>query len=122
MPKKVQKEKAPKAEKPAKAKKNHAEQEAIEKAHAAKNARLNATIFKFTGTEPTMKLAPQAQGIVNIIKEAKQITRADLVTAMDGVITTRQPMGRILSYYQKTIVDCGSVEIVEPVSGEAPAN
>lgn len=60
------------------------------------------------------KLPPQAQGICNIL-EAKPagMTRAELVKAMDGVVTTKQPLGRILSYYQKDIVDRGMVEIVK---------
>lgn len=56
------------------------------------------------------KGAPQAKGIVNILKAAgKPMTRADLVAKMNGVITTRQPLGRILSYYQKDLVAAGAI-------------
>lgn len=61
------------------------------------------------------KLAPQAQGIVDLLEKAGEagLTRAQLVDAMKGVIQTRQPEGRILSYYQKTLVEGGFVKIEE---------
>ena len=63
--------------------------------------------------ESEKKLAPQAQGIVNILKEAGEagMSREELTNAMKGVIVTRQPEGRILSYYQKSLVECGAIEI-----------
>jgi len=82
---------------------------------AAKTAKKEAAVFKATGTEPNTKLAPQAKGILNILTEAgaEGLSRKDLVTAMEGVVESRQPLGRILSYYQKTLVESGAVEIVE---------
>jgi hypothetical protein len=73
------------------------------------------TVFVHTGKEPTCKLAPQAAGIVNILKEAGKegLNRADLTAAMDGVIETRQPQGRILSYYQKLLVESEAVTMTE---------
>jgi hypothetical protein len=61
------------------------------------------------------KLPPQAQGICNILEAAgdKGLTREELVAKMKGVIQTRQPEGRILSYYQKAIVARGMVKLVE---------
>jgi hypothetical protein len=81
-------------------------------AREAREAARSKDVFVYV-KESEKKLAPQAAGIVNILKEAgkRGLTRVDLVTAMKGVITTRQPEGRILSYYQKSLVDCGAVEI-----------
>lgn len=66
------------------------------------------------------KGAPQAKGIVNILKAASAngLKRTDLVAAMNGVIQTKQPMGRILSYYQKDLENAGAVTI-ERASGTA---
>jgi hypothetical protein len=49
---------------------------------------------------------------VNILKAAgaKGLTRAELVQKMDGVVVTRQPLGRILSYYQKDLHEAGAIE------------
>lgn len=57
------------------------------------------------------KLAPQAQQIVNIIEAAgaKGLTRDEIIAKMKGVVKTRQPESRILSYYQKTIQENGMV-------------
>ena len=84
--------------------------EAAAKMREAKASAAAGDKFTFAG-EPTSKLAPQAQGIVNIIKEAgkKGCSRAELVAAMEGVITTRQPMQRILAYYQKQLIEVGAV-------------
>jgi hypothetical protein len=59
------------------------------------------------GVEPVKKIAPQARVIINAIEAAGQggITRADLVANLKGVLQTRQPEGRILSYYQKLITE-----------------
>lgn len=69
--------------------------------------------FVYAGkvVEGAKKLAPQAQNIVNLIQAAgkKGITRSELVKGMEGVVTTRQPLGRILSYYQKEIQEKGHV-------------
>lgn len=72
-------------------------------------------IFKATGTEPNCKLAPQAAGIVNILKEAgdEGLKHDDLVAAMEGVISSRQPLNRILAYYKKTLIESGAVECVD---------
>lgn len=62
------------------------------------------------------KMAPQAKVIVNIIGTYPGgITRDDLVKALEGKIVTRQPIGRIVTYYQKTLADEGfiSIEVVE---------
>lgn len=66
------------------------------------------------GTRVDQKFAPQAQEIVNILEVAGEagLTRAELVKKMEGVVKTRQPLGRILSYYQKDLVNSGAVAIV----------
>lgn len=61
------------------------------------------------------KLPPQATCIVQVIEKAgaKGLLRAELVNNLKGVLTTKQPEGRILSYYQKDLVDAGYVTLVE---------
>lgn len=85
---------------------------AAEKAERVRKAQ--GDTFKFV-KEPEAKLPPQAQGIVNLVKAAgkKGITRKDLVEAMEGVIETRQPLGRILTYYQKRLTEIGAVEMTK---------
>ena len=94
---------------------------------AAKEAKEHAALgdrFKYVGkiVEGAKKLAPQAQGIVNLIQAAGKggITRADLLTGMEGVITTRQPLGRILSYYQEEIAEKGYVTHEKVAAPAAP--
>lgn len=79
--------------------------------------------------EGTKKLAPQAQVIVNAIQAAgkKGVTRAELVDSLKGVLVTRQPEGRILSYYQTLIIDTGYIAMTKvttvaptPEDGETP--
>lgn len=66
---------------------------------------------------PVGKLAPQAMVIVNAIEAAGTITREDLIKALgDGVtgpIKTRQPVGRIVTYYQKTLIASGAVTLTK---------
>lgn len=97
------------------AKKNNNNKEDKEKAAAAREARkakAEKDTFVYVN-EPESKLPPQAQGIVNILKEKgkKGLSRKDLIDAMTGTIETRQPVGRILTYYQKRLVECGAVKI-----------
>lgn len=84
----------------------------------AKAKKSASQVFKFTGNEPSIKLAPQAQGIVNILREAGEegLTRAQLAEAMKGIINTKQPESRILSYYQKKLMESGAVVIEDPAS------
>jgi len=83
-------------------------------AREAKERKAGADVFTYKG-EPESKIAPQAQGIVSLIKEAgkKGIARKNLVDAMKGKIETRQPESRILTYYQKLLVEVGAVEITK---------
>lgn len=82
--------------------------------------------FVYVG-EPNCKVAPQAQGIVNVLKEQgkKGCTRKELVVALEGRIETRQPVGRILSYYQKKLIEAEAISLEkasEPVVEQAPAD
>jgi hypothetical protein len=70
-------------------------------------------------------MAPQALQIAKIVEASGTtgISRKELVAQMDGVVITRQPQGRILSYYQKALTEAGfftiTAEVVEPVKNEA---
>lgn len=89
--------------------------DALAKAREARerSARLDRFIFKGELVEGAKKLAPQAQQIVNLIEAAgdEGITRQDLVKDMEGVVETRQPLGRILSYYQKAMIEQGYITV-----------
>lgn len=84
---------------------------------AAKQRAMKAQndVFTATGNEVAAgtKIAPQAQVIVNTIKAAgkKGVSRSTLVDNLKGVLVTRQPEGRILSYYQKELVEAGLITI-----------
>lgn len=79
-------------------------------------------LFKANEPQPEEKVAPQAKAIANIVAAAgtKGITREKLVKEMEGVVQTRQPQARILSYYQKTLVEKGffTVTPAEPSADE----
>ena len=88
-------------------------------AREARKAKKDADTFTYVG-EPEKNLPPQAAAILNIVKEAgkKGISRKDLVAAMEGVVTTRQPLSRILTYYQKRLVEEECVELTESGSDD----
>lgn len=69
--------------------------------------------FKFVkGVAEGEKLAPQARVIVNMLADHKNgLTREDLAKALEGKLQTRQPIGRIVTYYQKTLVERGYITI-----------
>jgi hypothetical protein len=101
---------------------NTSKQDAMKVARDARDSAAKNDRFVHVGkvAEGTKTLAPQAQTIVNAIQAAGKggITRSDLVKSLDGVLTTRQPVGRIVSYYQKLITETGHVEI-RPATGVA---
>ena len=76
-------------------------------------------LFKSNTPQPTVKVAPQAAAIAKIVEAAgtKGISRKDLVAQMEGIVVTRQPQGRILSYYQKLLIENGFFTVTD----EAPA-
>jgi hypothetical protein len=60
------------------------------------------------------KLAPQARVIVNVLESAgKPLDREAFVDSLKGKVQTRQPEGRILTYYQKLLVERGYLTITE---------
>jgi hypothetical protein len=87
--------------------------EALAAARAARERASKNDTFTYCGKvkEGAKKLAPQAQNIVNILqaKKGKPLTREALVAAMNGVVESKQPLSRILAYYQKELSDNGHV-------------
>ena len=59
----------------------------------------------YTFMKDAEKLPTQAQQILTIIKEAGSISRADLLTAMEGVVVTKQTQARILGFYEPKLKD-----------------
>lgn len=58
------------------------------------------------------KLAPQARVIVNVLADHKNgLVREDLSKALEGKLVTRQPVGRIVTYYQKLLCERGYITI-----------
>lgn len=57
------------------------------------------------------RVAPQLQAIADALTAAGEVgtTRKDLIAVLEstGVLKTRQPTGRIVSYYQKDLVNFG---------------
>lgn len=77
------------------------------------------TFKHLKGVSEGEKLAPQARVIVNVLADhPKGLTREDLCKALEGKLVTRQPIGRIVTYYQKNLVERGyiSIESVEVAS------
>lgn len=75
--------------------------------------------------EAGKRIAPQANVIVQAIEAAGEITRENLEKACTGVLVTRQPIGRIISYYQKDLQALGLITVtraVAPATTEATAN
>ena len=76
--------------------------------------------------DPAKKVAPQAQVIINTIRAAgaEGVNRGQLVANLKGVLTTKQPEGRILSYYQKSLIESGAITLEKvnaPASAPVPA-
>lgn len=71
------------------------------------------TFVKDIGAEEK-KLAPQAAQILAIIKAAGKISRKDCVAAMNGVVTSKQPLERILGYYIPVLTKERGLVSVEP--------
>lgn len=62
------------------------------------------------------KLAPQAKVIINLIEAAgaNGISRKELCEKLPAAgLVTRQPVGRIVSYYQKEIIQKGCVTLTK---------
>lgn len=82
---------------------------------AAKRAAKEATAAndRFVFVKAPEKGAPQMKAIVTILEAAGTagLTRAELVKKMEGVVTTRQPLGRILSYYVPEMKEHGYISM-----------
>jgi len=85
-----------------------------EKEARAKNDKFVRVMDQGKGKVPTVKLPPQAALIANTLEAAGEggLTRAALIEALTPTLVTRQPVGRIVSYYQKLLVSSGVAEIV----------
>ena len=70
-------------------------------------------VFIFTGDGGEIKVAPQARRILECLEAAggDGMTRSQLLEAMSAVVETRQPIDRILTYYEKALVESGTVTI-----------
>lgn len=99
--------------------------EALAKARAAREAAARLDKFVYVGNvkEGAKRLPPQAETIVNAVKASGKpgIARQDLVAALKGILQTRQPEGRIVSYYQKLMVARGDIRIDAAPKSEKPA-
>jgi hypothetical protein len=62
---------------------------------------------------PNGKIPPQAMVIINGVEAGGKdgISRENLIKGITGILVTKQPVGRIVSYYQKLIQECGAVTI-----------
>lgn len=89
-------------------------------ARAARDSAAKNDVFTYVA-EPSKKVAPQAAVIINAVKagtkNGKGITREKLIESLTGVLVTRQPVGRIISYYQKLISsETGAVTVTKGVA------
>jgi hypothetical protein len=84
-----------------------------QKAERVKNDRFTRNMKDGKPVVPNGKIPPQAMVIINAVEAAGKagITRGDLVKNITGVLVTKQPVGRIVSYYQKLVQECGAVTI-----------
>lgn len=73
----------------------------------------SADKFKYVGENKDHKLPPQARQIADLLKAAPggTLTREKLLEQASKVVVTKQPIGRILSYYQKRLTDNGFVSV-----------
>lgn len=57
------------------------------------------------------KLATQARVIVEVVHEVGSKTREELLDVLKDRVKTRQPIERILGYYQKTLETKGFIKV-----------
>jgi len=98
--------------------------DALAKAREARERAAGEDIFR-PGSGPkegAKKLAPQAAQIVAIVESHKKagVTRESLIAEMQGAVQTKQPLSRILGYYQKALVEGGYVTLTEAPKKEKP--
>jgi hypothetical protein len=85
------------------------------KAAAAEKSRLSAkdVFVAIKGGGEDVKLSPQAKQIMAAL-EGGSLTRPKLIEKLKTTVTTRQPVERILAYYQKSLIEGGLVRIENP--------
>ena len=78
-------------------------------------------LFKAELPQPETKVAPHAAAIAKIVEAAGTagISRKDLVSQMEGIVITKQPLARILSYYQKLLIENGFFTVTEQAPEQA---
>jgi hypothetical protein len=99
---------------PAETKAPNAAEAAAAKQERMKNDKFTRNYKDGKPVPPNGKIPPQAMVIINAIEAAGKtgLTRAELVKNITGVLLTKQPVGRIVSYYQKLIsTESGAVTI-----------
>lgn len=69
--------------------------------------------FKSTTKNDTTGLVPQAKTIVDIVREAGTISKKDLIAKLSERLQTRQPAGRVLSFYKAKLVQDGYVSVTK---------
>jgi hypothetical protein len=91
-----------------------------------KKRTVNAAVEYSLKREPTAedKLPPQCKQIVDILAAApdKKLNRETLLAEMTKVVKTRQPMERILGYYQPRLISKGLVIMSQNVKVLAQAD
>ena len=95
--------------------------EGAENAAAPKAAKpkLNVVIAPGRPLAGEDKLATQARVIVETVHELGAKTRDELVNALKDRVKTRQPVERILGYYQKTLETKGFIKVEKVPVAEA---
>ncbi len=78
-----------------------------------KVVKVSTFVFKDEPGESQKKLPQQCAQILGLIKDAGEegILKADLLSKMTPIIVTKQPIERILGFYQPRLVKEGYVEV-----------
>lgn len=62
--------------------------------------------------DTSKRIAPQMKLIIETVQNAeKGITREALEKTLTGKMVTRQPVGRVVAYYQKPMIDLGAITV-----------
>ena len=97
-----------------------AAQEAAQAATKERKVREDNSKWEFvpakrrTDEQNKVKVAPQAQEIINVLEAEGPMTRTELCANLSksGALKTRQPVERILAYYKKPLTETiGAVKI-----------
>jgi hypothetical protein len=91
--------------------KTSAKPAAAPKAPAKAAASKAEKVFTFLKAPKDKELPPQAVVIMQELKTLKKATMTELTAAVDGKISTKQPVDRIIAFYQKKLVEGGFVKL-----------